>query len=181
MVGATPAAVSYELDFAKALITGAELGKHATTDILTLSISSTDILGHRVGPDSDQQRQLIDSVDADLDGFFTWLDKNVEGGLGNVWIALTADHGIAPVPAVAAKLGLNAATIDLTKLVGNLNFAINQKFSPGEKIDYMMPKQSLPYLALNQPAFERAGINEQEAEQAVQDFIPASIRKPHPA
>jgi predicted AlkP superfamily pyrophosphatase or phosphodiesterase len=169
------AAVSYELDFAKALITGAELGKHPTTDILTLSISSTDILGHRVGPDSDQQRQLIDSVDADLDGFFTWLDKNVEGGLGNVWIALTADHGIAPVPAVAAKLGLNAATIDLTKLVGNLNFAINQKFSPGEKIDYMLPKQSLPYLALNQPAFERAGINEQEAEQAVQDFIPGAF------
>jgi predicted AlkP superfamily pyrophosphatase or phosphodiesterase len=175
VVGATPAAVSYELDFAKALITGAELGKHPTTDILTLSISSTDILGHRVGPDSDQQRQLIDSVDADLDGFFTWLDKNVEGGLGNVWIALTADHGIAPVPAVAAKLGLNAATIDLTKLVGNLNFAINQKFSPGEKIDYMLPKQSLPYLALNQPAFERAGINEQEAEQAVQDFIPGAF------
>ncbi len=175
VVGATPAAVSYELDFAKALITGAELGKHPTTDILTLSISSTDILGHKVGPDSDQQRQMVDAVDVDLDGFFTWLDKNVEGGLGNVWIALTADHGIAPVPAVAAKLGLNAATIDLPKLVGNLNFAINQKFSPGEKIDYMLPKQSLPYLALNQPAFERAGINEQEAEQAVQDFIPGAF------
>jgi len=175
VVGATPAAVSYELDFAKALITNAELGKHATTDLLTLSISSTDILGHKVGPDSDQQRQMIDAVDVDLDGFFTWLDKNVEGGLGNVWIALTADHGIAPIPAVAAKLGLNATTIDLKKLVGNLNFAINQKFSPGEKIDYMLQQQSLPYLALNQPAFERAGINEQEAEQAVQDFIPRAF------
>ncbi|HEX3470555.1 MAG TPA: alkaline phosphatase family protein [Silvibacterium sp.] len=175
VVGPTPAAVSYELDFAKALITGAELGKHATTDVLTLSISSTDILGHRVGPDSEQQREMVDAVDVDLDSFFTWLDKNIEGGLGNVWIALTADHGIAPIPANAAKLGLNAATIDLKKLIENLNFAINQKFSPGEKIDYMMPKQSLPYLALNQPAFERAGINEQEAEQAVQNFIPAAF------
>jgi len=175
VVGATPAAVGYELDFAKALITGAELGRHATTDVLTLSISSTDILGHKVGPDSEEQREMVDAVDVDLDSFFTWLDKNVEGGLGNVWIALTADHGIAPVPANAAKLGLNAATIDLKKLVENLNFAINQKFSPGEKIDYMMPRQSLPYLALNQPAFERAGINEQEAEQAVQNFIPAAF------
>ena len=52
---------------------------------------------------------MVDAVDTDLDGFFTWLDKNVDGGLGNVWIALTADHGVAPVPAVAAKLGLNAA------------------------------------------------------------------------
>jgi arylsulfatase A-like enzyme len=170
-VGRTPAAVSYELDFAEALITGAELGKHPTTDLLTLSISSTDILGHRVGPDSDEQHQMVDAVDTELDSFFTWLDKNVEGGLGNVWIALTADHGIAPLPTTAAKLGLNAAGIDLKKLVDDLNFALNQKFSPGEKIDYMLPDQSLPYLALNQPSFERAGINEQEAEQAVQNFI----------
>jgi predicted AlkP superfamily pyrophosphatase or phosphodiesterase len=170
-VGPTPAAVSYELDFAKELITGTGLGKDATTDMLALSISSTDLLGHKVGPDADQQRQMIDSIDADLDGFFTWLEKNVDGGLGNVWIVLTADHGIAPLPANAAKLGLNAATIDMKKLVDNLNYAINQKFSPGEKIDYLLPRQSLPYLALNQPAFDRAGINEQEAEQAVQDFV----------
>lgn len=175
VVGPTPAAVSFELDFAKALITGADLGKHPTTDLLTLSISSTDILGHKVGPDSDQQRQMVDAVDTDLDSFFTWLDKNVEGGLGNVWIALTADHGVAPIPSVAAQLGLNAATIDMNKLVGNLNFAVNQKFSPGEKIDYMLPSQSLPYLALNPAAFDRAGINEQEAEQAVQDFIPGAF------
>jgi arylsulfatase A-like enzyme len=175
VVGGTPAAVSYELDFAKALITGAELGKHATTDLLTVSISSTDILGHKVGPDADAQRQMVDAVDVDLDEFFTWLDKNVEGGLGNVWIALTADHGVAPVPANAAKLGLNAASIDMKKLIDNLNYNLNQKFSPGEKIAYMLPAQSFPYLALNQASFERAGINEAEAEQAVQDMIPAAF------
>ena len=175
VVGPTPAAVSYELDFAKALITETGLGKNPTTDVLTLSISSTDLLGHKVGPDADEQRQMVDAVDADLDAFFAWIEKNIEGGLGNVWIVLTADHGIAPIPANAAKLGLDAATIDLKKLVDNLNFAINQKFSPGEKIEYLLPRQSLPYLALNQPAFERAGINEQEAEQAVQNFVPAAF------
>ena len=181
-VGATPAAVSYELDFAKALITGAQLGKHDTTDMLTLSISSTDILGHRVGPDSPEQRAMVDAVDADLDSFFTWLDKNVDGGLGNVWIALTADHGIAPVPEDAAKLGLNAAGIDIKKLVDNLNDAINLKFSPGEKVQYFLTHQSLPYLALNPPAFDRAGINEQEAEEAVEKALPAafaSLSKPY--
>ncbi len=175
VVGPTAAAVSYELDFTKALITGTGLGKNPTTDLLTLSISSTDLMGHKVGPDADEQRQLVDAVDTDLDSFFTWLDKNIEGGLGNVWIVLTADHGIAPVPANAAKLGLNAATIDLKKLTDNLNFALNQKFSPGEKLDYLLPRQSLPYLALNQPAFDRAGINELEAEQAVQDFVPEAF------
>ena len=174
-VGPTPAAVSYEIDFAKALITGEQLGKHPTTDVLMLSISSTDILGHRVGPDAPEQRAMVDAVDTDLDSFFTWLDKNVEGGLGNVWIALTADHGIAPVPADAAKLGLNAATIDMQKLASNLNDAINLKFSPGEKVQYLLPHQELPYLALNPPSFDRAGINEQEAEQAVQNALPAAF------
>ena len=174
-VGPTPAAVSYELDFAKALITGESLGKHSAPDLLTLSISSTDMLGHRVGPDSPEQHAMVDAVDADLDDFFTWLDKNVEGGLGNVWIALTADHGIAPVPSVAAAFGLNAAGIDMKKLADDVNYAINMKFSPGEKIQYLLPDQALPYLELNPPGFDRAGINEQEAEDAVKQALPAAF------
>ena len=172
-VGRTPAAISYELDFAKALIQGEQLGKHNVTDMLTLSISSTDILGHGVGPDADEQHALVDALDADLDDFFTWLDKNIDGGLGNVWIAVTADHGVAPSPAVAAQLGMNAAQIDTGRLITLLNDAMNQKFSPGEKVEYILPHQELPYISLNQPSFERAGINEQEAETAVQDALPA--------
>lgn len=170
-VGRTPAAISYELDFAKALIQGEQLGKHDVTDMLTLSISSTDILGHGVGPDADAQRAMVDALDTDLDEFFAWLEKNVEGGLGNVWIAMTADHGVAPSPAVAAQLGLNAAQIDTNKLISLLNDAMNQKFSPGEKVVYVLPHQELPYISLNQPSFERAGINEQEAETAVQNAL----------
>jgi len=174
-VGPTTAAVGYELDFAEALITGENLGKHETTDMLTISISSTDILGHRVGPDSPEQRAMIDAVDANLSDFFAWLDKNIPGGLGNVWIALTADHGVAPVPAVAAKLGLNAAGIDMEGLVKDVNDAMNMKFSPGEQVEYILPDQDLPYLALNPPAFTRAGIDEPEAEDAVQRALPAAF------
>jgi arylsulfatase A-like enzyme len=167
--------VSYELDFAEALITGESLGKHDTPDLLTLSISSTDLLGHRVGPDAPEQRAMVDAVDSDLGDFFDWLDKNVEGGLGNVWIALTADHGIAPVPSVAAQYGLNAAGINLKKLADDVNYTINEKFSPGEKVAYLLPDQSLPYLTLNPASFTRAGINEQEAEDAVQNALPAAF------
>ena len=166
-VGSTPAANSYELDFARALITGEQLGQHPVTDLLTLSLSANDILGHAVGPDAPAEHQMVDSLDTDLDSFFTWLDKNVDGGLSNVWIALTADHGVAPVPAHAAALGINAATINVKKLVANLNDAMNAKFSPGEKVNYLFNSQELPYLSLNQPNFDRAGINEQEAEEAV--------------
>jgi len=180
-VGSTPAANAYELDFARALILGEKLGVEQpgtppVTDMITISLSANDILGHAVGPDSEAEHAMVDSLDSDLDGFFSWLDAHVDGGLGNVWIALTADHGVAPVPANAAKLGMNAATIDVEKLVANLNEAMNAKFSPGEKVNYLFDSQELPLLALDQPSFERAGINEQEAEQAVLDALPPAVQ-----
>jgi len=176
VVGRTPEANAYELDFVRALIKGEQLGgKKGTTDLLTISLSANDILGHEVGPDAAAEKAMVERLDMDLDGFFTWLDKNVDGGLANVWVALSADHGVAPIPAEAAKLGLNAATLDFGRFIKALNDAINLKFSPGEKIGYLLPTQSLPYLALNRPAFDRAGINEIEAEQAVQNAIPAAV------
>jgi predicted AlkP superfamily pyrophosphatase or phosphodiesterase len=174
-VGSTPAANAYELDFARALITGEQLGSHPVTDLLVVSLSANDIVGHQFGPDSPQSRQMVDSLDQQLDGFFTWLDKNIPGGLASTWIALSADHGVAPVPAQALALGMPAATIDMAKFTANVNDTMNAKFSPGEKIEYLLPHQELPYLALNQPSFEVAGINEQEAEQAVQQAIPAAV------
>jgi hypothetical protein len=183
-VGRTPAANAYELDFARALIKGEQLGERVTTDLVTISLSANDILGHQMGPDSPLEKQMVDRLDSDLDSFFTWLDKNVDGGLASVWITLSADHGVAPIPAEAAKLGLNAATLDFDRFTAALNAAMNLKFSPGEKVAYLMPRQSLPYLALNHTTFDRAGINEVEAEQAIQAAIQPAVAeasKPHEA
>ncbi len=174
-VGSTPAGNAYELDFARALITNEQLGTHPVTDMLTLSLSANDLVGHEFGPDSPQARQMVDSLDTQLDAFFSWLDKNVPGGLANLWITLSADHGVAPVPIAAQALGMPAATIDMDKFVANLNDAMNAKFSPGEKVEYLLSKQELPYLSLNRPSFDVAGINEQEAEQAIQQAVPAAI------
>jgi predicted AlkP superfamily pyrophosphatase or phosphodiesterase len=174
-VGKTPAANTYELNFAEALIQGEQLGQGGVTDLLTISLSANDIMGHGVGPDSPDEEQMVDALDTELDAFFSWLDKNIPGGLGNVWIALTADHGIAPIPATAAQYGLNAATIDLPKLASALDYAMNMKFSPGEKVSYILPHQDLPYISLNESEFMKAGINEQEAEQAVQQALPAAV------
>jgi hypothetical protein len=171
-VGVTNAGNQYEIAFAEALIKSENLGNHATTDMLTLSLSPNDIEGHLYGPDSPQEHAMVDGLDGDLNSFFTWIDKNVPGGLDNVVLALTADHGIAPTPAASAGLGLPGAYINVTKLVADLNQAMNAKFSPGENDEYMLKDQELPYLSLNQPMFERAGINEQEAEDAVKAALP---------
>jgi hypothetical protein len=176
-VGTTPAGESYELNFAESLIQNEQLGQRNVTDLLTISLSA----GAPEPTGSYQEEQAVDALDTELDGFFGWLDKNIPGGLGNVWIALTANRGVAPDAATAAGYGLNAATLDLKKLVANLNLAMNMKFSPGEKIEYVMPQQSLPYISLNESEFTKDGIDEQEAEQAVQQALPAAVRSLAPA
>jgi len=178
-VGKSPASVSYLLDFAKALIAGEKMGRHDVTDVLTISISSTDILGHIVGPDAPEQRAMIDAVDVDLDNFFTWLDKNVDGGMGNVWVALTGDHGIAPVPAVAAKLGVPATSFDLKKLNAALNELLNERFSPGQQTKYMMSGE-MPYLTLDPRPFIAEKVSEAGAEGAVSEMVSEALESTLP-
>jgi hypothetical protein len=88
---------------------------------------------------------------------------------------------VAPVPAQALALGVPAATIDMAKFTASINDSVNAKFSPGEKVEYLLPHQELPYLELNRPSFDVAGINEQEAEQAIQQAIPAAVSSLAPA
>ena len=180
LVGRTPAANRYELDFAKALITSEKLGKNGVTDLVTISLSANDIQGHQFGPDSDSQEQMILSLDRDLDGFFTWLDQTM--GLKNAWIALTADHGIAPVAAEAAKLGIDSAMVNMETLYADLNKELNQRYSPGAGTEYLMPGPELPYVVLNKHSFEKVHIDEKTAEDAVAELLPAAIasqaRKP---
>jgi predicted AlkP superfamily pyrophosphatase or phosphodiesterase len=173
LVGRTPAANRYELDFAKALITGEKLGQSGVTDMVTISLSANDIQGHQFGPDSDSEQQMILSLDRDLDGFFTWLDQAV--GLKNVWLALSADHGIAPVPAEAAKLGIDAGLVNLETLYADLNKALNARYSPKAQLDYLMPGPELPYIVLNRHAFQKAGVDEKSAEDAVAALLPAAV------
>ena len=178
-VGKSPASVSYLFDFAEALITGEQMGRHNVTDVLTISISSTDILGHSVGPDSPTQRAMITAVDVNLNQFFSWLDKNVDGGMANVWVALTGDHGVAPVPAVAASYGVPATTFDLKKLIAGLNQRLNQRFSPSQTTKYMLSSE-MPYLTLDPRPFQQARIGEAEAEGAVAEMASEALESTLP-
>ena len=178
LVGRTPAANSFELDFAKALITGEKLGQNGVTDLLVVSLSPNDIQGHQFGPDSDSEQQMILVLDQQLDDFNSWLDQNI--GLQNVWLALTADHGIAPIAGEAAKLGIHADAVDMDKVYGALNKQLNKRFSHGVAESYLLPGPDLPYIVLDQRAFKKAGIDEKTAEEAVASLLPAAVAAQDP-
>jgi hypothetical protein len=178
LVGRMPAANSYELDFVKALIQGEKLGQSGVTDLVVVSLSANDIQGHQFGPDSDFEEQMILGLDHDLDSFNTWLDKTV--GLNNVWMALTADHGIAPIPAEAAKLGIQSGDVEMNVLYDTLNEELNKRYSPGQKVAYILPGPDLPYIALDQRAFQKVGVDEKTAEDAVAALLPIAVAKQDP-
>ena len=180
LVGGNPAANRYELDFAKALITSEKLGQNGVTDLVVISLSANDIQGHKYGPDSDSEEQMILSLDHDLDSFNTWLDQTV--GLKNVWMALTADHGIAPIPGEGAKLGIHAAAVNMDKVYLKVNTELNKHHPAGKTVQYLMPGPDLPYVVLDKRAFKRAGVDEKAAEDEVAELLPEAVTSldPHP-
>lgn len=167
IVGSTPFANDYQFDFARALITNEKLGQVPATDLLVISLSANDILGHQVGPDSPQIEAMALALDHQLSSFFGFLGKQI--GLGNVWLALSADHGISPLPSVASGFRLPAANLDDHELTAKLNEILSARFGPGKYV----PNAGLswPVLFLDESAFAAAKVNEADAEQAAGEAL----------
>lgn len=163
VVGSTPFANEYELEFAKELVVYENLGAGKATDLLSISLSPNDILGHQDGPDSPEMAAMALALDRELADFFTFLGHQV--GLANLWIALSADHGVSALPDAAKKLHIPAANLDAAKLEAQINGALTAKFSPGHAVSYI--KLDYPLAWLDQDAFAAAHVKEQDSEVAV--------------
>lgn len=169
-VGRTAAGVAYQLDFTQALIDTEKLGNNpdGVTDLLTLSISSTDINGHAVGPDDPSQRQLIIDSDALLDRFFTHLDKTV--GLSNILVAMTGDHGVAVSQKAGTDEHMPVLGFSATTFTKPLEAALEARYPLKGKGNYVIAMDN-PYLFLNQRAFEAAGVKEKDAENTTRTLL----------
>ncbi|MGB7603503.1 MAG: alkaline phosphatase family protein [Candidatus Sulfotelmatobacter sp.] len=163
VIGSTPFANEYELEFAKQLVVYEGLGGGRATDLLSISLSANDILGHQVGPDSPEMAAMALALDRELADFFNFLGHQI--GLANVWIALSADHGVSALPDAAKRLRIPAANLDAGKLEVQINNALTAKFSPGHAATYI--KLDYPIAWLDQDAFAAAHVKEPEAETAV--------------
>jgi predicted AlkP superfamily pyrophosphatase or phosphodiesterase len=84
-------------------------GQSDRTDYLAIGFSALDKIGHDFGPNSHEVQDTLISLDRTLDRFFTGLDQLV--GKGNYIVAVTADHGVAPIPERSRLMGLNAGRV----------------------------------------------------------------------
>jgi arylsulfatase A-like enzyme len=163
VVGSTSFANEYELEFAKELVVYENLGAGQATDLLAISLSPNDILGHQVGPDSPEMAAMALALDRELADFFNFLGHQI--GLANLWIALSADHGVSALPNAAKKVRIPAANLDAAKLDAQINVALTAKFSPGHAASYI--KLDYPLAWLDQDTFAAVHVKEHDAETAV--------------
>lgn len=87
----TPFGNSLTLDMAKAAIDGEQLGADDETDLLAVSCSSTDYIGHQVGTHAIETEDTYLRLDKAIADFLAYLDSKV--GKGNYLVFLSADHG----------------------------------------------------------------------------------------
>jgi predicted AlkP superfamily pyrophosphatase or phosphodiesterase len=163
VIGSTSFANEYEFEFAKELMVYENIGRGPATDLLSISLSANDILGHRVGPDSPEMQQMALDLDAEMADFINFLGHQI--GLANIWIALSADHGVSSLPDVVKKLHIPAANLGGKKMEQQINDAVAAKFSPGRPASYV--RLDYPLAWLDPDAFAAAHVSEQAAEVAV--------------
>jgi predicted AlkP superfamily pyrophosphatase or phosphodiesterase len=118
----SPFADTYLTKMAEAAVDSLGLGKSGATDYLGISYSSVDYVGHTFGPRSWEIQDVLARLDTDLGELFTHLDQNV--GRGNYLVALTADHGVAPIPLDMQKTGIDAGVLSLPELQDRLEKAL---------------------------------------------------------
>ncbi|RMF57822.1 MAG: hypothetical protein D6743_18460 [Calditrichaeota bacterium] len=106
----TPFSDEHLAEFARAVVENEHLGADDVPDLLTISFSATDRIGHAYGPYSQEQEDQVLRLDRVLQEFFRYLDEKI--GLADVLILLTADHGGAPIPEYLARFKVDAGRID---------------------------------------------------------------------
>jgi len=92
-IGLSSATGRITVDMAIATLDGEQLGQGNETDMLCVSFSQTDVIGHKWGTRGEHTDEAYLQLDKDLARFFAALDSKV--GKGNYIVFLTADHGAA--------------------------------------------------------------------------------------
>ena len=155
----TPFLDELTLELARRGVTSENLGRRRVTDLLAVSLSSTDSVGHLFGPRSQEIQDLMLRLDRMLGDFFRFLDGRV--GLQHVVIVLTGDHGVAPLPETPNSDGITERQADKTAVaVRQAEAALVQELGPGPWIE----QQYGDNLYLNEDTLRRRGLSSAEVE-----------------
>jgi hypothetical protein len=155
-VTCTPFGNDLLLDFALRGLEAENLGAGEVPDFLSVSFSSNDLLGHYYGPDSQEVLDVTLRSDLIVRDLLNALDRKV--GKGKYYVALSADHGICPLPEVSAARGVEAERLQLATVLAGAAAFLNRTFgAPGGK-DVWIESQAFPWVYLNAKLLAARGL-----------------------
>jgi predicted AlkP superfamily pyrophosphatase or phosphodiesterase len=164
------------LAFAKACVVAEKLGRNDAPDLLIVSFSSNDLIGHTWGPDSQEVLDVTLRSDALMGDFLAFLDETV--GKGNFAVVVTSDHGICPNPEVSAARGLDARRVSLSRLVLGAERALQTAYGEpaggdAEKKDrtIWIEAASVPYIYLNHRLLKSRDIDADDAAEKLAAWL----------
>jgi predicted AlkP superfamily pyrophosphatase or phosphodiesterase len=151
--------------FAEEAVKGEQLGQRGVTDLLTVSFSSNDYVGHAVGPDAPEVRDMALRVDEQIGKLFHVLDETV--GMKNVMVVLTADHGVAPTGETDTQRKIPGGYL-LADVEDAAQSALARKYGRGE---WLVPGAGDTVLYLNKETVGKAKAGMDDINQTVADAL----------
>ena len=129
------------LAFARDALVEERLGQRGVTDLLSVSFSSNDAVGHRYGPDSPEVHDISVKTDAVIGALLADVDRLV--GLDHTLVIFTTDHGVAPLPEAAQAWKLPGGRFASAAMNEAIQHALDTRFG---KASWVLASGSSVYL-----------------------------------
>lgn len=125
----SPYSDAYLAALGNAALDALKLGRGRGTDMLAISYSGLDKTGHDFGPDSHEVQDILIHLDAQIGALLDKLDREV--GKGSYVVALSSDHGVAPVPERMKAQGFDAGRVNTTAIGRAIDDILQRELGPG--------------------------------------------------
>jgi len=152
-------------EFAIEAIKNESLGLDNATDMLSISYSVPDVIGHTFGPQSVEIQDIYLRLDKDIENLLNTLDKTV--GIANYTLFLTSDHAAIPTASYLNEKRLPTGIAPITEYRDNLSNYLNKKYGTREWIQNFNYEQ----LYLNRETIKKEKLNLAEIQQDVANFL----------
>ncbi|MFB9057236.1 alkaline phosphatase PafA [Mariniflexile ostreae] len=165
ILSATPYGNSITADFALAALDGEQLGQDHITDVLAISFSSTDYVGHNFGVNSKEIEDVYIRLDKELERLFDAFDAKV--GKGNYTVFLTSDHAAIDVPAYLQSVKIPAGYVDNKERKLAFHTFMSKKYGTTDLVENIsnnqifLNRETLKALNLDLETVQKAILNEQ--------------------
>jgi hypothetical protein len=164
LLSSTPFSDKLLVEFALEAIEGERLGSGPATDVLAISFSALDAIGHRFGPASVEVQDAFLRLDQYIAQLLTFLDSKF--GKENILLFLTSDHGAPHVPEYLTSAGIPGGYVDLTEIEKDIRRLLEDIYDR----DFLLSISNFQ-LYFDHDVIDQMGVSHTEIQKSVARYI----------